>query len=105
MFKPRYQFHGLEGGAKNDFHLYGFGLYTTTYLNSDIVIPHEVVKGHLGSAYGLISGYFFWKSYTLTYIINGALYGYKYEPNTIYETDRLTIHSAVNDFIVKMTMV
>jgi hypothetical protein len=78
MLKPRYQFHGLEGGSKNDFNLYGFGLYTTTYSSSDTVIKHEVVKGHLGAAYGLISGYFFWKSYTLNYIINGALNGYKY---------------------------
>jgi hypothetical protein len=54
------------------------------------------VRGHLGAAYGLISGYFFWKSYTLTYIINGALNGYKYQSGTIYETARIAIHSAVD---------
>lgn len=85
MLKPRYQFHGKKSGAQNDFHLYGFGLYTTTYRKTDHVIAHEVVRGHTGSAYGLISAYYFWGNYTMTYIVNGALNGYGYGTGTIYE--------------------
>ena len=84
ILKPRYQYSG-ENGLLNDFHLYGLGMYTTTYRPNDMVINHEVVTGHLGAAYGLISGYFHWKNYTFAYIINGALYGYKYGTGTIYE--------------------
>jgi hypothetical protein len=41
MVKPRYQFHGPEGGSYNSiFHIYGLGLYTTTYFENDIVIKH-----------------------------------------------------------------
>ncbi len=82
-------------GLANDFHTYGFGIYTTTYRKNDIIISHEVVKGHLGAAYGLISAQLFWKDYTMTYIISGALNGYKYGTGTIYEYERLAIHSAV----------
>jgi CubicO group peptidase (beta-lactamase class C family) len=88
MTKPRYHYHGLTGGVLNDFHTYGLGLYSTTYRKTDTIISHEVVKGHTGSAYNLISAQHFWKSagsdYTLTYIINGALNGYKYGTGTIY---------------------
>ncbi len=59
-----------------DFHQYGLGLYTTSYRVSDIVISHEVVRGHIGDAYGLLSGLYFWKNHTFTYIISGALNGY-----------------------------
>lgn len=76
MLKPRYQFHGRNSRAENDYNLYGFGIYTTSYRSYDNVIPHEIVKGHLGEDHGMISAFYFWKNYTLTYIINGALYGY-----------------------------
>lgn len=102
MLKPRYQFRGSKFGAENDFHLYGFGLYTTTYRSTDTVIPHEVVRGHTGSAYGLVSGYYFWGKYTMTYIVNGALYGYQYNTGTIYERERMLINSAVADFVKGM---
>lgn len=92
MLKPIYQYHGTKFGPANDFHLYGLGLYTTTYLANDMIIPHTRVRGHLGAAYGLISGYHFWGNYTLTYIINGALHGYGYGTSTIYEKERLLIH-------------
>ena len=68
-----------------DYHLYGLGLYTTSYLLNDVVIDHEVVRGHTGSAYGLVSGHWFWKDFTFAYIINGALNGYTYGTGTIYE--------------------
>ncbi len=85
ILKPRYQYHGSVGGAKDDFHLYGLGIFTTSYLTNDVIIDHEVVRGHTGSAYGLVSGYHFWKGYSFSYIINGALNGYKYDSNYIYE--------------------
>jgi hypothetical protein len=85
LLRPRYNYHGSSGGVSNDFHIYGLGLYTTTYRKTDNVITHEVVKGHTGSAYNLISAHHFWNDYTLTYIINGALNGYKYGTGTIYE--------------------
>lgn len=91
MLKPRYQFHGEPYGAEMDFHTYGFGLYTTTYRKSDQIIPHEVVRGHTGSAYGLASAYYFWGNYTLTYIMNGALYGYDDNTGTIYERERMLL--------------
>lgn len=84
ILKPRYHFHGIKGGAVNDFHTYGLGVYTTTYRRTDTIINHEVVRGHTGSAYGLISAQHFWEDYTITYIINGALQGYKYGTGTIY---------------------
>ena len=58
--------------------------YTTTYRKSDTVIPHEVVWGHSGTAYVLISGNYFWGNYTLTYIVNGALNRYEYVKDSIY---------------------
>ena len=98
MLKPIYQYHGKQSGSVNDFHLYGLGLYTTTYRINDMVIPHSTVRGHTGSAYGLISAYYFWGNYTLTYIINGALNGYTYGTGTIYEKERLLVHEAVYNF-------
>ena len=98
MLRPRYQYHGAKHGPVNDFHLYGLGLYTTTYRVNDNVIPHSTVRGHIGSAYGLISAYYFWGNYTLTYIVNGALHGYTYGTGTIYEKERLLIHEAVDNF-------
>jgi hypothetical protein len=90
MIKPRYQFHGKIFGGEMDFHTYGFGLYTTTYRTSDQIIPHQIVRGHTGSSYGLISAYYYWGNdtlgnYTLTYIVNGALNGYGPGNGTIYE--------------------
>lgn len=82
--------------------MYGFGIYTTTYRKTDMVIPHEVVRGHTGSAYGLISGYYFWGNYTLTYIVNGALNGYGYGTGTIYEKERLLIYEAATKYINAM---
>lgn len=38
LLKPRYQFHGLSHGAEIDFHLYGFGIFTSSYRTSDQVI-------------------------------------------------------------------
>jgi hypothetical protein len=95
LIKPRYQYHGPQGGVANDFHIYSFGLFTTTYHQNDIIINHETVRGHTGSAYNLISAQHYWKDYTFTYIINGALNGYKYGTGTIYEYERLKIHIAV----------
>jgi len=83
-------------------HLYGFGIFTTSYESSDIIIEHEVVRGHTGSAYGLISGYHFWKNYTFSYIINGALNGYAYDSTSIYEKERTTIHQSVDAYIQKI---
>lgn len=97
LTKPRYQYHG-ENGPLNDFHLYGLGLYTTTYRANDQVIGHEVVTGHLGSAYGLISGYHYWKEWSLAYMVNGALEGYKWGNGTIYEKVRLEIHEAIQQY-------
>lgn len=99
LLKPRYHYHGTTGGVTNDFHKYGLGLFTTTYRKTDTIITHKVVKGHTGSAYNLISAQHFWDDYTLTYIINGALNGYKYGTGTIYEYERLSIYSAVEKFI------
>ena len=70
-------------------------MYSTTYYRNDQIISHEVTTGHEGAAYGLISGYYFWKNYVFAYIINGALNGYKYGTGTIYEGERLAIHKAV----------
>lgn len=98
MLKPRYHYHGSIGGSAKDFHIYGLGLFTTTYHQNDIIISHEVVRGHTGSAYNLISAQHFWKDYTLTYIINGALNGYGYGTGTIYEYERLKIYNAVDKF-------
>lgn len=54
------------------------------------------MRGHLGAAYDLISAQFFWKDFTMTYIINGALNGYgPLFDNTIYEEARVIIHKAV----------
>jgi len=61
------------------------GIYTTSYLYSDIIIEHEVVRGHLGSAYGLISGYHYWGDYILSYIVNGVLDGYVFTDDCYYE--------------------
>ena len=94
ILKPRDQFHGAMSGSKNDFHTYGLGIFTTTYRSSDILISHEVVKGHTGAAYNLISAQHFWGGYTLTYAINGALNGYKSVANSIYEYERVAIHTA-----------
>ncbi len=97
--KPRYQYHGTSGGARVDFHLYGLGIFTTGYSSVDISIEHEIVRGHTGSAYGLISGYNFWNDYTFSYIINGALYGYGYDSNVMYEKEASTIHRSVDSFL------
>ena len=85
LLKPRYHYHGSTGGVANDMHIYSLGLTTSTYRMNDMVINHEVVRGHHGAAYGLISAQHFWKDYTLTYIISGALNGYKYNTGSIYE--------------------
>jgi len=58
-----------------------------------------VVKGHTGAAYNLISAQHFWGDYTLTYIISGALNGYKYGTGTIYEYERLGIYRAGDTFV------
>jgi hypothetical protein len=99
LLKPRYHYHGSSGGVANDFHIYSLGLYTTTYRKNDVVINHEVVRGHTGSAYNLVSAHHFWKDYTLTYIVSGALNGYKYGTGTIYEYERLNIYTAVEKFV------
>ncbi len=78
------------------------GIYTTSYLSSDWVIEHEVVRGHIGVAYGLISAYYYWKDYTFSYIINGALNGYSYDSVTIYEKERVTLDASVGVFVQKM---
>ena len=88
----------MNSGSVNDYHLYSLGLYTTTYWRNDQVIEHEVVRGHSGSAYKLISGQYFWGDWTMTYIISGALHGYKYGTGTIYPYERTTIHNAVDKF-------
>lgn len=99
MLRPRYQYHGSTGGSLSDYHAYGLGLFATTEHKNDQIISHEVVKGHTGAAYGLISAQHFWGEYTLSYIINGALNGYKYGTGTIYEYERLAIYSAVEKFV------
>ena len=58
-----------------------------------------MVKGHTGAAYNLISAQHFWGEYTLTYIISGALNGYKYGTGTIYEYERLAIYNAGDEFV------
>lgn len=58
-----------------------------------------MVKGHTGAAYNLISAQHFWGDFTLTYIINGALNGYKYGTGTIYEYERLAIYNAGDAFV------
>ena len=98
LIRWRYQYHG-NNGPLSDFHTYGLGLYGTTYRKNDQIISHKCVRGHLGAAYNLISGLHFWDDFTLTYIINGALNGYKYGTGTIYEYERLSIHKAVQQFI------
>lgn len=101
VIKPRYQYHGPSYGNKYVFHMYGLGIYTTSYLN-DIVIDHEVARGHLGNSDGLISGYFYWGSYCFSYVINGALNGYGNKTTTIYEVERVLVHSAVNDYFAQI---
>ncbi len=61
-----------------------------------------MVRGHIGSAYGLISAYYYWKDYTFSYIINGALNGYSYDNVTIYEKERVVLDDSVNVFIQKI---
>lgn len=95
ILRPRYQYHGEGSGELNEFHAYGLGIIMTTYRKNDIVINHEVVKGHHGEDEGLIAGQFFWKDYTMVYAISGALNGYNNSTGTIYEYERLAIHSAV----------
>lgn len=102
ILKPRYQYHGLGGGANIDMHLYGLGLFTTSYSQSDRIIEHEVVRGHIGDDRGLIAGVHFWKDYTFSYIINGALYGYTQDPESFYEKERQTIYNSVDTFIKKL---
>jgi hypothetical protein len=53
------------------------------------------VRGHYGDAYGLLSALYFWKNYTLTYIISGALEGYTFDKDAIYEQERILLHKAV----------
>lgn len=36
IIRPRYQYHGQEFGGYQDFHNYGFGLYTTGYYSNDV---------------------------------------------------------------------
>ena len=100
MLKQRYQYHGNKGGPYRDYHLYSLGLYTTTHYTNDIVIAHEQVTGHEGLAYGMLSAFYFWKDYILTYSVTGSLHGYAY-PNitTIYEFERSAITNAIDKFI------
>ena len=98
ILRPRYHYRGKQGGQYSDDHQYGLGIFTTTYRSNDQVISHEVVKGHLGAAYGLISSQLFWGEYTLTYIINGALNGYKNVDNSIYEYERVALTRAAESF-------
>ena len=81
------------------FHLYGLGMYTTSYSLSDIVIEHQVLRGHTGSKYGLISAYYYWKNYSFSYIVNGALNDYENDPNSMYQVERQLIHKSINNFI------
>ena len=83
----------------DDYHLYSLGLYTTTYHPNDNVIAHEQLTGHEGVAYGLVSAFYFWKGYVLSYIVNGALYGYKEDTGTIYEYERKAITDAIDLFL------
>ena len=53
-------------------------------------------------AYGLISAYYYWKDYTFSYIINGALNGYSYDNVTIYEKERVMLDASVSVFVQKM---
>jgi CubicO group peptidase (beta-lactamase class C family) len=99
LLRWRYQFQGTRSGAENDFHCYGLGLFGTSFRRNDWIIEHEEVRGHTGGAYNLISAQFFWGNYTLTYIVNGALNGYKWGTGTIYEYERLAIHQAVQTYL------
>lgn len=74
-------------------------------MQTDVVIEHEVVRGHIGDAYGLISAYYYWKDYTYSYIINGALNGYGYDNLTIYEKERVMLDASVNAFVQKIEQV
>lgn len=58
-----------------------------------------MVVGHTGSAYGLISAYFYHEGYTVAYVVNGALNGYKYSANTFFEVERQMIHDYTYDFV------
>jgi len=41
--------------------------------------------GHTGSAYGLISAYFYHGDYAVAYVVNGALDDYKSNSTSIFE--------------------
>ena len=41
----------------------------------------------------------------MTYIINGALNGYKYNTGTIYEYERMAIHDATQAFVNSFSVV
>jgi hypothetical protein len=95
MLKPRYQFHGPIGGDVIEYQNYGFGLYKTSMLMVDRIIPHEVVVGHIGESYGLLSGYYFWKDFTFSFYFSGNMNGYINDTGTMYEQERMAVHSVV----------
>ena len=68
-----------------DYHHYGLGLSTTGFAHVDSVFDHEVLVGHTGDSYGLISGYYFWRDYTFSYYFTGNLKGYTIDPRSFYE--------------------
>lgn len=64
-----------------------------------MILTNKVVRGHTGSGYGLISGYFYWNEFAFTYVVNGILNGYTYNSQKIYQVQRQKIHKIVDEYI------
>jgi len=47
----------------------------------------------------MISALYYWKNYTLAYIINGALNDYEHVEGQFYEGERIKINEAVSKYI------
>lgn len=74
MLTPSWIFNGSNGNNYNGiFNSYGFGCSCTSDL-----LPGEILFGHLGGAYGLISDMYFSKNkdYGIIFITNGGQWGY-----------------------------
>ncbi len=75
MMDRQWTYDGKNGNTGDDFfHSYGLAIHRTLNQNSsDIVFPDRKMVGHLGDAYGLLSGmYFDTKSKTSVILITNG---------------------------------
>ncbi len=84
MHQPQWTYNGVNGNNYyNLFNCWGLGFHITTNAPAgDIVIENEIMTGHPGEAYGLISDMYFEtnKKFGLIFITNG------YHGNSYYNT-------------------